>query len=316
MLDIYVKYLNMIEIKNIVFEYPGIRAIDNISLKIVTGDITALVGPNGAGKTTLMRCIAALETPLSGAITVAGIDVVQNPRLCHRKMGYLADFFGLYRTLSVRQCLTYFARAQLIPANEQAGAVELAAKRLGLLDRLDHFAGSLSRGLAQRLAIAQAIIHEPEVVILDEPASGLDPEARQALSHLFLELKRQGMTLVISSHILSELEEYTDHMVIVKNGKIAKQAELNHQLQQKIIVNLTTHESHDDLVSIIMTMSDIKIISSESKSCRLQMDKDSYQQSMLLGMLVEKGITVCQFSIEKSSLQDAYLDAVASPGEE
>ena len=305
----------MIEVKNLVFEYPGTRAIDNISLNIVSGDITALVGPNGAGKTTLMRCIAALETPLSGAISVGGIDVVQNPRLCHSKMGYLADFFGLYKTLSVRQCLSYFARAQLIPADRQAGAVELAAKRLGLFDRLDHLAGSLSRGLAQRLAIAQAIIHEPKVVILDEPASGLDPEARQELSHLFLELKQQGMTLVISSHILSELEEYTDHMVIVKNGKIAKQSELKHQLQQKIIINLITHELHDDLANIIMAMTDVKIISIKAKSCRLQMDNDSHQQFMLLGKLVEKGITVCQFSIEKSSLQDAYLDAVTSIGE-
>ena len=172
----------LIEVKNLVFEYPGTLALDNVSLSIAEGEIAALVGPNGAGKTTLMRAIAGLGTPISGSIQVDRLDVLRYPRQAHQRIGYLADFFGLYDELTLRQALHYAALAHGIDAEKLTSSIELAAQRLQLEDRLAQQVNELSRGLSQRLAIAQAIIHQPNVLLLDEPAAGLDPQARDRKS--------------------------------------------------------------------------------------------------------------------------------------
>ncbi|MFM8331988.1 MAG: ABC transporter ATP-binding protein [Candidatus Methylumidiphilus sp.] len=223
----------MIDVENLVFEYPGLRALDHVSLHIAQGSITALVGPNGAGKTTLLRCLAGLEQPVGGSIRVDGVDVLEQPRDCHRVIGYLSDFFGLYERLTVRQCLLYVARAQGMDADGAAQAVVDVSARLGLAGRLAARPGELSRGLRQRVAIAQAIIHAPRVVLLDEPASGLDPEARHELAQLFLDLQAQGMTLLVSSHILAELEAYSTDMLVLRHGRIIEQVRVRtHRVAQ------------------------------------------------------------------------------------
>lgn len=183
----------IIEVRALTFEYPGYRALRNVSISIPQGSVTALVGPNGAGKTTLLRCIAGLETPLPGSVWVAGVDVYEAPRAVHRLVGYLSDNFGLYGQLTVAQGLHYAARAQGMPVVGVRASVERVALQMGLADKLHQVAGILSRGQRQRLAIGQAIIHTPKVLLLDEPASGLDPEARSALASVFRALQAQGM---------------------------------------------------------------------------------------------------------------------------
>ena len=174
----------MIEVRDLVYEYPSKRALDGVSLSVARGTITALVGPNGAGKTTLLRCLAALEPPYAGAATIDGLDTTGSPREIHAQLGYLPDFYGLYDALSVRRCLTYAARSHgIAPAldggcGRNGGAPRRPARPPGIP------AGELSRGLRQRLAIGQAIVHEPKVLLLDEPAAGLDPQARRDLSAL------------------------------------------------------------------------------------------------------------------------------------
>ena len=210
----------MIDVSDLAYEYPSRRALDGVSLRVAPQTITALVGPNGAGKTTLLRCLAALAPPYAGTVTIDGLDTTAAPREIHARLGYLPDFFGLYDALSVRRCLTYAGWSHGIAPALTATAVETAARRVGLLDRLETPAGELSRGLRQRLAIGQAIVHEPKVLLLDEPAAGLDPQARRDLSTLLLALKDEGMTLVVSSHILSELEDYCSDMIIIEAGRI------------------------------------------------------------------------------------------------
>ena len=210
----------IIQVRHLSFDYPGFRALDRVSLALPAGSVTALVGPNGAGKTTLMRCIAALDTPMSGQVLVDGLDVHEQPREAHRLMGYLSDNFGLYGDLTVEQGLWYAARSQGLPAHQVAAAVRDTAARLGLKDKLQHPAGKLSRGQRQRVAIGQAIIHAPKVLLLDEPASGLDPEARSSLASVFRDLQAQGMTLLVSSHILAELDEYSTHMLALSDGRV------------------------------------------------------------------------------------------------
>lgn len=176
----------MIEVTNLVYEYPSKRALDGINLIVRPRTITALVGPNGAGKTTLMRCLAALDAPYDGQVTIDGMNTREAPRAIHACLGYLSDFFGLYDALSVRRCLIFAARDHGLSKDGAGAAALKAAERVGLSDRLETPAAELSRALRQRLAIGQAIVHEPSVLLLDEPASGLDPEARRDLSHLLV----------------------------------------------------------------------------------------------------------------------------------
>ncbi len=206
--------------EDLIYDYPGARALDRVSFAIEPGTITALVGPNGAGKTTLLRCLAVLDRPASGSIRLDGLDVSGHPRESHRKLGYLSDFYGLYDELTVRQCLSYHAAIHDLAADAQAEAAARTAKRLDLAALMDRRASQLSRGQRQRLAIAQAIIHDPALLLLDEPAAGLDPEARWNLSSLISDLAKGGMTLIVSSHILSELEDYSTHVMIIRGGKL------------------------------------------------------------------------------------------------
>ena len=211
----------MIEVRDLVYDYPSLRALHRVSFDIEAGTVLALVGPNGAGKSTLMRCIAAMDTPTEGAVRVAGIDTQQDPRAVHAAIGYLPDFVGLYDELSIRRSLIYAARSRGVAQGQVDEAVARAAARVQLDDRLDQRAGELSRGLRQRLAIAQTIVHQPRALLLDEPAAGLDPEARRSLSDLILKLAGAGMTIVVSSHILAELEDYSSRMLMIRDGQIA-----------------------------------------------------------------------------------------------
>ena len=225
----------MIDAENLVFDYPSGRALHGVGFVVRAGAVLALVGPNGAGKSTLMRCIAALDVPTDGVINVLGYDTQKNPREIHAALGYLSDMFGLYDALSVRQALTYAARSRGVSAAETEAAVLAAAARVGLSERLQSLAGELSRGLRQRLAIAQTIVHRPRVLLLDEPASGLDPDARKSLSDLILSLSADGMTIMVSSHILSELDDYCTEMLMLDEGRIvgaAKTAQIHDYLAQ------------------------------------------------------------------------------------
>lgn len=218
----------MIEVSGLVFEYPGHRALNGVSFQIEMGSVTALVGPNGAGKSTLMRCIAGLEQPLSGRIRVQDIVVKEHPREVHRHLGYLSDFYGLYDRLSVVRCLRYSALSMGMDAERAEARVQQVAAELGLSELLQRHPTELSRGQRQRVAIGQAIVHQPSVLLLDEPASGLDPEARGSLAQLFRQLQAQGMTLMVSSHILSELDEYCTHILTLRDGRVE-----NHEALQQ-----------------------------------------------------------------------------------
>ena len=210
----------MLQAENLIFDYPDKRALHGVSLTIARGEIVALVGPNGAGKSTLIRCLIGLFRPTSGHVFMNGLDVHQAPRAVHRHIGYLGDFVGLYDGLSVRRCLYHAAAAAGLSKPERQAGLQRAAERLGLIGHFDALAGQLSRGQRQRLAIAQAIVHQPEFLVLDEPAAGLDPEARSRLSDLILKLRHDGTTILVSSHILSELEDYCTKMVMIDDGRL------------------------------------------------------------------------------------------------
>ncbi len=304
----------MIEITGLTFDYPGHRALKDVTLAVASGSVTALVGPNGAGKTTLMRCIAGLETPLEGRITVAGMDVIEQPREVHRIMGYLSDFFGLYQDLTVAQCLEYAATSQGLPKYEIDEAVRQTAQRLDLSDRLEQTSGSLSRGLRQRVAIGQAIIHDPKVLILDEPASGLDPEARAALAALFRQLQADRMTLLVSSHILAELDEYSTHILSLRDGRILEsRALMTSQLTDaRRRLRLDLARSDTRLPAWLKAHGQITLHDADIESAEFDFHGDQYGQAALLKAMIEHGFAVSSLAACRENLQQSYLRSVAA----
>jgi len=303
----------MIEVEDLVFDYPTKRALHGVSLVVREGSITALVGPNGAGKTTLMRCIASLETPYSGRVTVAGIDVFEEPRKAHEAMGYLSDFFGLYDQLSVRQCLIHAADSRGLSRARREERVVQTAAVLGLSDRLQAKAETLSRGLRQRLAIAQAIVHEPRVLLLDEPAAGLDPEARGELSLLLRGLAARGMTLVVSSHILAELEDYSTDMVIVDNGRIVENrllAGMPVAGVTRAVLVLELAETVPDLAATLQAIAEIGDVEIGTREARFSFPDDAARRAALLRQLIGAGVPVAGLTRERTSLQDSYIKRV------
>ena len=294
----------MIEIRELVYEYPGHRALAGVTLEIVKGSITALVGPNGAGKTTLLRCMAALETPYAGRVTIDGMDTRQQPRAIHARLGYLPDFFGLYDALSVRRCLHYAARAHGIAPGAAGDAALTAAQRVGLADRMEQAAGALSRGLRQRLAIGQTIVHQPQVLLLDEPAAGLDPQARRDLSNLLLSLRDTGMTLVVSSHILAELEDYCDRMVIVEHGRIAGGESIALKTGTRLRIRLAA--PRPDLKSFLEGRGAV-VGQVGPDHALVNVAPDAEIRAGLLAALVQAGFAVADFTEDTRALEDVYF---------
>ncbi len=303
----------MIHVSELCFDYPGQRALHKVSFSIAQGSVTALVGANGAGKTTLLRCIAGLDTPLSGQLTVAGIDVIAQPRAAHRVIGYLSDTFGLYQELTVAQCLEYAAAAQGLPSREIASAIQKTAASLGLQERLTHTSGSLSRGLRQRVAIGQAIIHRPKLLLLDEPASGLDPEARASLAGLFRQLQSEGMTLLVSSHILAELDEYSTAMLALRGGQVLEQRSLQQGASANALTQLHIKLVHAEprLADAVQAAGATLFSQQDALTYSCQFSADPQQQAALLAQLVQQGIAVCSFSASKENLQQSYLRSLA-----
>ena len=293
------------------FEYPGVRALDEVAFTLEAGTVTALVGPNGAGKSTLLRCLAALETPLAGEISVAGIDVLEHPRVAHRHIGYLSDFFGVYDDLTVAQCLRHAWASHGGAEAQWRARVGRVAAQLGLGERLAAAAGTLSRGLKQRLAIGQAIIHSPRLLLLDEPAAGLDPEARHALAALFRELQSGGMTLVVSSHILAELDEYSTHMLVLRNGRVLEQRALVPLVEGAARRLRVALAAPDARLETVLREAGAEAVEGEGAGASFDWRGDDAGQAALLGRLLEAGLPVITFEAVRRNLHDSYLRTVA-----
>lgn len=304
----------MINVEHLSYEYPDTRALDDISFNIAGQTITALVGPNGAGKTTLLKCIAGLMKPYSGNIVVGGIDVLKEPRRSHANMGFLPDFFGLYDALTVRQSLEYFASAQRLEKHIIADRAAEVAALLNLTDKIDSLTSSLSRGMRQRLAIGQAIIHYPKVLLLDEPASGLDPEARIALAELFLALNEEKkMTIVVSSHILAELEQYAKDLLILKSGSIVEQKGVSDKNEQRrIMIRCQPGGTNENVGNILHEFDCLSNIAWDSEYFCADFKGSDPDMRDLLKKLILEGMPVIEFFVKREGVQEQYLTTMKS----
>ena len=211
---------SVISISGLQKRFGKFVAVDGLSLEVPAGSVYGLIGPNGAGKTTTFAVIASLLTPSSGSVSVLGHDPVASPREVRRILGYMPDTLGVYADLDVDEYLRFFAAAYKIPARAHPGLLDGLLELVALESKRTARVDSLSRGMKQRLSLARALIHDPEVLILDEPASGLDPRARAELRALLAQLSEMGRTIVISSHILAEIEDVCSHIAIMQSGRI------------------------------------------------------------------------------------------------
>lgn len=301
--------MSLIEVKNLNFEYPKKKILKDINFEIQQGSVTALVGPNGAGKTTLLRCLTSLETPMTGHVIVDGIDVHDHPRDAHKVMGYLSDFFGVYHNLTVRQCLTYMAWCQKVSTSNLKHRIEKLAADVDLTKYLDEKAGVLSRGYKQRLGVGLALVHNPKCIFLDEPASGMDPEARIKFSELIIKLRNKGLTIIVSSHILAELEDYCTDMLVIRDGEIKSHVLLSeHQANKQVVLNISIQDPTEKHIEFIQNFEGVTEFKVLNDNIALSFDGDQDKQKDFLKALISKQIPVYQFTPTKKTLKAAYMD--------
>lgn len=302
---------DILKVDGLTYDYPGRRALAGVGFSLPRGSITALVGPNGAGKTTLLRCLAALDEPLAGHVVLDGIDVFRHPRQAHKHLGYLEDSFGLYAAMTLRQCLIYRAWAQGLAKEKVAEAVDKAAQRVALSDRLADRVGTFSRGMKQRVAIAQAIIHQPPLLLLDEPASGLDPEARLSLADLMRQLRAEGLTILVSSHILAELQDYSTHLLILEDGRLISFEALGATARrERVTVRIELAEAFPALAELLKEAEGAADITLDGLIARVSLPDKAEDLARLLRTLIQAGVPLSAFAPERANLQDAYLERV------
>ncbi len=300
----------MLTIKNLVKKYGKFTAVDNLNLHINKGSIYGFVGPNGAGKTTTMKIIAGLLSATSGSVMINGEEVVKNPRLLREKIGYMPDFFGVYDNLKVTEYMNFYAGTYYIPYKERKDIIDNLLEIVDLTDKKDSYVDSLSRGMKQRLCLARSLIHDPELLILDEPASGLDPRARVEMKEVLKQLREMGKTIIISSHILPELAEMCTEIGIIDRGKLSAEGTVNHIMQQltkKRIINVKPFENNEKLIKLLSEKPFISEIIENTDDVEFAFDGDDKELSLLLKNIIIEDIPIISFKEKEGNLEEIFM---------
>ena len=304
----------IIEIKELSKHFGNRFAVNNINFNIENGEIFGLVGPNGAGKTTTMRMIVTLLTPDTGEILVGGYSVRKKPNDVRRIIGFMPDSFGVYSDITVREYLDFFGACYKIPPNQRPHLITDLLDLVDLGHRRDDMVDTLSTGLKQRLGLARVLIHDPSILILDEPASGLDPRARVEIRELLLEVARLGKTIIFSSHILADVGELCTRVGIIEDGKLAAIGTLQ-QLSERVMPHrqlriglLGRTEEAKAALQSNTNVSDVRLLDSMS-GISLQVDFTGDDEAMhqLLAKLLEQGFPVIHFSEETKNLEEVFM---------
>ena len=307
-----------IVVRNLTRSFGSLRAVDGLSFEAQAGEVVGFIGANGAGKTTTMRILATLDMPDSGSAKIGGYDVSDDPNEVRKILGWVPDAFAAYDNLTVGEYVDFFARAHGYRQAERRDRVEEILNFTGLASLSERLATKMSKGQTQRLCLCRALLHDPKVLILDEPAAGLDPQARVELKQLIRILSEEGRTLLISSHILSELAEMCDTMLFIDNGKL-----VHHGSAESL-----THYSREDgaLVTVEVagdigplrdwcTMSPgLEIFDDIKAGFRLRFEDASAEAlAAQLRRMVEAGLAVTEFRRERQRLEDAFVSILSAP---
>ena len=298
-----------VETRSLRKTYGSLVALEELDLRVPHGAIFGLIGPNGAGKTTTFSILATLLAPSSGVALVDGFNPSQHPQEVRRALGYMPDFFGVYDDVRVWEYLDFFAAAYRIPPAERRGVVRDLLELVDLAHKRDDFVEALSRGMKQRLGLARALVHDPRVLILDEPASGLDPRARVELRELLLELQSMGKTVLISSHILSELEEVCDYIGILEAGRMLMQGRpgdiATPEGTRTFIIRLANDAG--DVNDALAGLDSVLDVARSGRGWRVIFTGDDETAAALLSRLTAAGLAVVEFREERSGLEDLFM---------
>jgi ABC-2 type transport system ATP-binding protein len=292
--------------------YETTPAVRDVDLYVSHGEICGLIGPNGAGKTTLLKMLAGLLRPTSGKIEVDQIEVGAEPKRLHEIVGYVPDTFGLYDELSVRQFLEYFARAHSVASDRVGKRIASVLELTNLSSKLEAAVGSLSRGMRQRLVIAKTLLHAPKVLLLDEPASGLDPLARIELRDLIRELGRLGTTLVVSSHILTELADFCTSVVIMEQGHVIRSGRVDELIETirgglSLRIEMVDEAAAKELADTLSNRDDLKNLSVNRLTIDCAFQGDRAALSRLHREIVLAHASVVSFYERRLTIEDVFM---------
>jgi ABC-2 type transport system ATP-binding protein len=293
------------------------RGLNGFTLKLADSELVGLVGPNGSGKTTLIKILATLQPADSGTAIVAGHDVFTSPSLVKANVGYMADVPGVYQDMRIREFLEFFADAFRLKEPNRTEAIERALQRSGLAGRADDFVEHLSLGWKQRLLLAKTLLHQPKLLLLDEPATGLDPLARIALREQLKELHQEGIAILISSHILSDLEDICTRIVFIAGGKNVEEADPAPDVAGDAITSIRCEinflGSPDTVDQVVAGVSGARVLKKKSGSVLVELPGGFYDSSAFLSALLAAGLTITHFDARGPGLEERYLRAFGGP---
>ncbi|OGF46717.1 MAG: hypothetical protein A2231_00790 [Candidatus Firestonebacteria bacterium RIFOXYA2_FULL_40_8] len=298
----------MIKVNNLCKIYGKVRAVDAVSFNVPENEIYGLIGPNGAGKTTTINMLATLLEADSGEITIGGFNLKKDPKSVHKILGYMSDTFALYDDLIVWEYLDFFAEAYKVDKSIKAKRIDYLLELTGLIDKKNAFIKTLSRGMRQRLGLARALINDPLLLLLDEPASGLDPKARFEMRQVFKNLRKEKKTILISSHILSELDEFCTYVGIMEKGKLLESGPIKKIIKDHSIVRVIAIEVLGAVKPALKFLEKLYKTEEKSESC-LELEFTGAEKELpgLLSLLVENKIKVISFYEKRKDIEDVYL---------
>lgn len=302
-----------IELRRLHRFFGDTRAVNDVTFTVRRGHVFGFIGPNGAGKTTSMRILATLDLPSYGDAYIDGFSVVNDPELVRKRLGFMPDSFGTYRDINCREYLDFFARAYGLVGPQRSRRLEWVLGFTGTESMASKPISGLSKGMKQRLCLGRALIHDPAVLILDEPAAGLDPRARIELRRMIRELADRGKTILISSHILTELAEVCDAVGIIEQGQLLATGsvdEIQAETQNKSELTLRVLNRHDTIVSVLDKMDaqiSIDNVILDGQFVRFGFSGDTGHQAAIVTHLVNEGFQIAEVSSHKKSLEDIFL---------
>ena len=307
----------IIETKDLHKKYGKFEAVNGLSLEVPAGSIYGFVGPNGAGKTTTMRMLTTLTRPTSGQAWVAGHSVTEEPRAVRRAIGYMPDEFGVYDDMRVWEYLDFFAACYDIPENSRRRLIDDLLELVDLTHRRDDMVDKLSRGMKQRLSLARTLAHDPAILILDEPASGLDPRARVEIRELLVELARMGKTIFFSSHILADVSEICTHIGIIEAGQMVAQGSMEDMRAQlmphrEIMVTVRDEDTANQIKSLVAGLPNVlqaEVLEQRAGRSRVRIDFTGNDEEVatLNQQIHNAGIAVLGFTEEMKDLETMFM---------
>ena len=300
----------MIETRDLTKVYGNLYAVNRLNLTLQKGDVYGFIGPNGAGKTTTMRILATLLNPTWGEASVCGYSIYTGAKEIRRLIGYMPDFFGVYDDMKVIEYLEFFAAAYRIKGPQRRKICEDVLQLVDLTYKRDALVTSLSRGMTQRLGLARVLLHDPQVLLLDEPASGLDPRARIEIRGLLKELRNMGKTILVSSHILPELADICNKIGIIERGELLVNGavtDVMKQVRTKVVLNIGVVERLDKAGELLAAHEHVESVEPRDGHLVVTLKDETPEYSFINALLIEQGYRVNLFKEEEMNLETAFM---------